>query len=167
MIMKKKLLTIIGLFATVAIFAQVRLGHINSAELLELMPEKTEAVEKTQKLAGELQKKMETMSAEYQQKITEYQKSQGTMSQAIRQSTESDIMALEERIRQFQVTAQEEIAKEEQRLLQPILDKARTAIENVAKANGFAYIFDTSTGATVYEGGENVMPLVKKELGLQ
>ena len=145
----------------------MRLGHINSAELLELMPEKKVAVEKTQKLASDLQVKMESMSAEYEQKIADYQKGQATMSQTIRQSTESDIMALQQRIQQFQVTAQEEIGKEEQRLLQPILDKARTAIENVAKANGFTYIFDVSTGATVYEGGEDVLPLVKKELGMQ
>lgn len=147
--------------------AQIRLGHINSQELLELMPEKAVAFKKAESLATELQKKLETMSAEYEQKVTAYQAKEATMSQTIKQSTVAEITSLQQRIQQFQTTAQDEIAKEEQRLLQPILDKARNAISNVAKTNGFAYIFDISSGATVYEGGEDVLPLVKKELGIQ
>lgn len=165
--MKKHIILLFALVLGVAANAQIRLGHINSQELLEMMPEKEVAFQKAEKLAGELQKKLETMTAEYEQKVATYQNSQETMSQTIKQSTVAEIQSLQQRIQQFQGTAQDEIAKEEQRLLQPILDKARNAISNVAKANGFAYIFDVSSGATVYEGGENIMPLVKKELGIQ
>lgn len=165
--MKKYIILTLALVIGVAASAQIRLGHINSQELLELMPEKDVAFKKAESLATELQKKLETMTAEYEQKVADYQNKQATMSQTIKQSTVAEITSLQQRIQQFQGTAQEEIAKEEQRLLQPILDKARNAIANVAKTNGFAYIFDISSGATVYEGGENILPLVKKELGIQ
>lgn len=147
--------------------AQIKLGHINTQELLELMPEREAAFKKAEALAKELQSKLETMSAEYEQKVTDYQAKEATMSQTIKQATIAEINSLQQRIQQFQATAQEEIAKEEQRLLQPILDKARTAITNVSKANGFAYVFDVSTGATIYQGGEDILPMVKKELGIQ
>jgi outer membrane protein len=165
--MKKHIILMLALVIGFAASAQIRLGHINSQELLEMMPEKAAAFKKAESLATELQKKLETMSAEYEQKVTDYQAKEATMSQTIKQSTVAEITSLQQRIQQFQTTAQEEIAKEEQRLLQPILDKARNAISNVAKTNGFAYIFDISSGATVYEGGENILPLVKKELGIQ
>ena len=31
---------------------------------------------------------------------------------------------------------------------------------------GFTYIFDTSSGATVYTGGENVVDMVRAKLGM-
>ena len=48
----------------------------------------------------------------------------------------------------------------------PILEKARLAIEAVGKKNGFTYVFDASMGILLFENGENIMPLVKTELGL-
>lgn len=52
-------------------------------------------------------------------------------------------------------------------LVQPLIDKAKKAIEEVAKENGFTYIIDTSSGALLYSGGEDILPLVKKKLNLQ
>ena len=40
------------------------------------------------------------------------------------------------------------------------------AIEEVGAEQGFTYIFDTSAGATVFNGGEDVLALVKAKLGL-
>ena len=40
------------------------------------------------------------------------------------------------------------------------------AIEEVGKAHGFTYIFDSSMGATLYNGGEDVTGLVKTKLGI-
>ena len=54
----------------------------------------------------------------------------------------------------------------EQSLLEPMIQRARTAIEEVGAEEGFTYIFDTSTGSTVYNGGEDVLALVKAKLGL-
>jgi outer membrane protein len=44
---------------------------------------------------------------------------------------------------------------------------AKKAIEQVAKENGYTYIFDTSVGAVLYwEESDNVLSLVKKKLNL-
>jgi len=52
--------------------------------------------------------------------------------------------------------------------MKPIVDKANAAISKVAKANGFVYVFDVSTGAVAYFSDQSidVLPLVKKELGI-
>ena len=49
------------------------------------------------------------------------------------------------------------------------MTKAQNAIEAVAKANGFTYIFDISAGGIVYfsDNSIDVLPLVKKELGIE
>lgn len=49
------------------------------------------------------------------------------------------------------------------------MTKATNAIKEVAKENGFTYIFDMSSGAILFasETSEDILPLVKKKLGIQ
>ena len=42
----------------------------------------------------------------------------------------------------------------------------QNAIDKVAKANGYAYIFDTKI-LLYYDNGDDITPLVKKELGIK
>jgi outer membrane protein len=59
------------------------------------------------------------------------------------------------------------LEQDEQDLINPIIEKAKKAIEQVAKENGYTYIFDTSVGAVLYwEESDNVLSLVKKKLNL-
>ncbi|MFC2096669.1 OmpH family outer membrane protein [Bacteroidota bacterium] len=49
------------------------------------------------------------------------------------------------------------------------MDKAQAAIEKVAKANGFTYVFDLGAGGLLYFSDQSIdiLPLVKKELGIE
>jgi outer membrane protein len=48
-----------------------------------------------------------------------------------------------------------------------MVEKTNAAIKEVADANNFIYIFDTSTGFVLYfEKGEDILPLVKAKLGI-
>ena len=54
----------------------------------------------------------------------------------------------------------------EAQLLSPMIERARLAIEELGASEGFTYIFDTSTGGTVWNGGTDVLPMVKAKLGI-
>lgn len=142
-------------------------GHINSNDLLLLMPERKEAETKIQDEAKKLEQQLSTMTAEYQTKVADYQTNSATMTDLIKQTKAKEIQDLEQRIQDFQQNAQESLQKKEQELLKPIIDKAKKAIEDVAKEGGFGYVFDTSAGVLLFSPeGDNIMPLVKKKLGL-
>ena len=53
--------------------------------------------------------------------------------------------------------------------MQPVIEKARKAIEEVAKEQGLLYVFDMAAGNPIYASEESVdmLPLVKARLGLQ
>ena len=51
-------------------------------------------------------------------------------------------------------------------LMTPFQDKILQAIQDVAKENGYAYIFD-SKNLLYSEGGDDVSALVKKKLGIK
>ena len=62
----------------------------------------------------------------------------------------------------------QDLAAKEDELTRPIIDRARKAINEVAKEGGYTYIFNASEGLLLYnEGGENIMPMVKKKLGIE
>lgn len=162
----KKLVLIFATLVSTTAFAQ-KLGHINSNELLQSMPERAKIEEEIKNYAQELESQMGTMTKEYQAKVQSYQSKEATMTDAIRQDKIQEITNLEERINKFQQSAQKDLQAKEENLLQPVIDKARKAIEDVAKENGYTYIFDSGVGVLLYQkDSDNIMPMVKKKLGL-
>lgn len=164
-----KKLVILGILALLnaGSFAQNKFGYIHSGELLSLMPEKTAAENELQTFAKTLESQMSAMQSEYQASIQEYQSNEASYSDLVKKDKIAAIGNLEERIQAFQQNAQDALQKKEQELLEPILAKARKAIEDVAKEGVFTYIFDSSMGSILYaEEAQNVLPLVKKKLGL-
>ncbi len=156
----------LGMNATV--IAQNKFGHIDTNELLRLMPGREEAQVELERYARELETQFTAMQREFQTKYQDYLENQETFSQLIRQSRERELTSLQERIMEFQESAQEDLMAKENQLLQPIIEKARNAIEEVAKENGFTYVFDRGMGVLLYsEPSDDIMPKVKAKLGIQ
>ena len=50
----------------------------------------------------------------------------------------------------------------------PFIEKAKTAIKEVAKENKYTYVLNAIEDVVIYKDEtDNVMPLVKKKLGIQ
>jgi outer membrane protein len=99
--------------------------------------------------------------------VSDYMENEATMSEIIAQTKAEEIQMLDQRIQAFQQNAQQSLAKKEGEAYQPILDKARKAIEEVAKENDFTYIFDVSAGALLYQPeSDDILALVKTKLGI-
>jgi outer membrane protein len=157
------------MFVSTAMFAQSKgkFGHVSSNDLLLAMPERVVAEKAIQEEAQKLEAQLMAMSNEYQSKVSEYQASLSTMSPLIRDTKAKEIGDLEQRIQNFQMQAQEALQDKEQELLQPLIDKAKKAIAEVATENGYSYVFDSSVGVLLYmPEGDDVLPLVKKKMGI-
>ena len=147
--------------------AQDKLGYINSNELLSIMPESVAMQDELQSYAKGLESSLGAMQAEGEKKLADYQQNEATMSELIKQDKIRELENIQQRILEFQQNAQESLSAKEQELITPILDKARKAINEVAKEGNFTYIFDASTGNILYANeNENILPLVKAKLGL-
>jgi len=146
----------------------LKFGHINSADLIQLMPETKQSDSTLRKFGESLDSQLKTMTAEYQSKLQKYQSGRDSMPDAIRSYKEKELEDLGMRIQDFQQTAQESIQKKKEDLYGPILKKADQAIKDVAKEKGYAYIFDTSAGTVLYaQESDDVMSLVKTKMGLK
>jgi len=149
----------------------VKIGHINSAELLSLMPEVKDADETLKAEAENLDKSYNAMVKEYQTKAQEIQNQieAGTMDDLIRETKIKEIQETEKRIGEFQMSAQEKVAKRKEELYKPILEKADTAIKAVSEKEGYTYVLDSSLGVILFAGSDSVdiLPEVKAQLGIQ
>lgn len=167
-----KVTLIIALLCLVSFssFAQKKqkFGHIDSNELLKLMPGRDSAVAKVTEYATTLENQIKGMQAEFETKYNEYMANEKDMTDLIKQTKQRELQDIQSRIESFQSSAEEDLQKKQTELLQPIIDKAKAAIEKVAKANDYTYIFDAGLGVLLFsDPTEDIMPLVKVELGIK
>ena len=168
--MKTRLLTIF-LFLSISYigWAQQLFGHINSQEIISIMPEAATAQLALQQELGDLQEQGKIMAEEYESQLKDFQINQENMSEAIRNDKLKSLQDLEERITLFQQSAQQSIQLKEAELFEPILTKIQNAIDEVAKDNGYAYVFDIggNAGGLVYKNDSfDITSMVKSKLNL-
>lgn len=154
-------------FANSNIMLAQKTGFINLNDLLLLMPERKKAETDIQDYAKQLDGQLKTMSAEYEGKVGDYQKQESLMTEPVKVDKQKELADLEERIRTFQSTAQESLQKKQNELLEPMVKKAKKAIEEVSKEGGYKQVFDTSAGMILYsDPADDIITAVKKKLSI-
>ncbi len=146
--------------------AQTKVGHIDVSALVPNMPEMKAAESQLKKMQESYDDQYKKMTTDYQTKLEKYQKEAPTAGDALNQSRSLEMEQEGKRIQKFQQDAAAELQKKSEDLQKPILDKARTAIQKVARAKGIQYVLDSSVGSgVIMADGTDLLEDVKKELG--
>ena len=144
--MKKILMIAAMTVMSVAAMAQdFKFGYVDFNEVIMLMPEMDEArktIEENQKTNEEI---LMTMYKEYETKMQQYQQNNATWTPAVREMKEKEIMQLEQNLQQNQQVLQQEIQQLQQQLQAPIYEKAQKAVNELAKAEGLAVVFEKNS----------------------
>jgi outer membrane protein len=164
-------IAIMAIFAGQNVVAQsFKFAHINSDELIKIMPEYDSATVKLEKQRTELVNQLELMTVELNNKADKYNKESKTLTEIVRQAKEQELQDMQNRIQTFQTTAQTTLQEQQVALTQPIFNKVDKAIKEVGKEGGFIYVFDVSKGQMLYfdeAKSTNILALVKTKLGLK
>lgn len=169
--MKKILLLTFGLVMTLAVssFSQ-KFGYINSSALLSELAEVKQADSNLKAFQTQLTKKGQEMVKELQDKAAELERKKelGTVSPKDYQTQAAKLQEEEAAIGKYEQEVYEKLAKKREEEYKPILDRVNTAMQEVAKENGYLIVFDSGTQILLY-GDESldVTPLVKTKLGLK
>ena len=168
--MKKYLLfTLLLAIGVVTDSVAQKFGYVDTQEIIELIPEVKEANAEIETLKTQLQKRGQEMLQALQVKYQglERREAQGEISPKQLETEAAKLKQEEGTIVQFEQESQQKILQKSESLLAPIRDRIQKAIDDVAAENGFAYIFDYSTGFVLYaDNATNVGSLVKAKLGL-
>lgn len=165
-----KFLLVALLFTSSAtLMAQNKFGYLNSREVISLMPELDTINSQLEAYQKELTSTFEAMQTEYTTKVADFQKNTAQWTQIMNDQKVKEINSLRDNIQSYQEAAQEDSAKKQQDLMEPVFKKVQDAINVVGKENSFTYVFDTSTGTLLFideATAINVLPLVKTKLGI-
>lgn len=151
--------------ACLNIISAQKVGHLNLDSLINNMAETKTAQQVIDKLRKDLEQEVITMQTEFETKVQDFQAKENTYTEPVKQSKITSLQQLQKRIEDFKNDASAEIQKKYAELTAPIVDKAKKAIDAVAKENGYKYILDTSVGNVLYsEATDDVYSTVLKKL---
>jgi outer membrane protein len=159
------------MISAVAVSAQkkvTKIAVINSQELLDKMPEYDSIQSVYEKEYREIEQAMQQMYTDLQQKQEYYVANVDSMTPFMASMKKQEIQDLTTRLQGFEQNAQQQLQQTIQRLQQPLIDKIKKAIEDVAKENGYTHVIDLAQGSLLYfDESFDIMDLVKKKLNIQ
>lgn len=168
--MKKAIVVLALIFGAFTVNAQSKLGHINTSELIEQMPQTDSIQKKLLAIQAQWEEILKEKEVELQTKIQAYQKlaSDPNANPQIIEVKRSELEKLQTSYQETQQQANSDLQLKQEELLQPLLDKVKKAIEEVAKAKGYDYIIDSTEGsALLYTNpSSDIMNDVKAKLGV-
>jgi outer membrane protein len=163
---KKSIVAIAAIFCVSFSQAQ-KIAHLSFDSLVSLMPETKIATDAAQNYYKGLEQEVIAMQTELENKYKDYLEKEPMMSELAKRNKQEDLQQLQNRIQDFQQKAEMDVKRKQAELTAPIFDKAKKAIEAVAKENGYKYVLDTSPQNTTVlysETPEDILNLVKKKL---
>ena len=162
----KSLFVAIMLFvgATSFVNAQSKVAHIDTQALAESMPEMKAAQSQLEKLQKTYDTEIKTLMKEYEAKMKQYGVEAESKTAEENAKRAEEVQGISSSINAYRQSALEDLQKKQEDLIAPILDKARTAIEKVGRAQGYQYVMDSSS--LLLAEGKDLLVDVKKELGI-
>nr|WP_321407708.1 OmpH family outer membrane protein [uncultured Carboxylicivirga sp.] len=147
----------------------MKFGHLNSNELMTIMPEFKEMQSQLEADFKVKEDQLAVMQEDLQKKQLEYQQTASALTPAERQAKESEMGEMSQKVQNYYLLAQQQMQAKQNELTTPIIQKLKTAITEVGDENGFLYIFDLASRVPVFNSQKSidVTPLVKAKLGIQ
>lgn len=160
---------VIFVAASTAIDSTVKIGYINSIEILQDLPEMKSANADLEVLQNQLMKKGEKMAQDLQAKAKAYmqKKQAGQVSPSAAAEEEQKLQEEDQEIQKFGMDMQQQIADKRSELLKPIQDKISNALDAVGAEGGYTIIVDIAgaPGVIVYaDEATNISAAVKAKL---
>ncbi|HJW31210.1 MAG TPA: OmpH family outer membrane protein [Saprospiraceae bacterium] len=174
--MNTKLKYILGLTVCLMLVAlntkAQKFGYVDSGAILESLPKVKEAESNLDALNKQLQAKGQKMMEDFQAKYEELQRrvQAGDITPKDQETQSAALEEQRQKIVQYDQDMQSQLADKRDTLLAPILKEVKTAIQTVAKDNGYTYVFDGSPGVGVLlyaDETTNLTALVKEKLGVK
>jgi outer membrane protein len=152
-----------------AVSAQ-KIGHLNSGNIIALMPDAAKAdsglIIYRKELVAKGDSAGKVFETEYKAFVEAY--NAGTLSQIQQQKRQEDLEKQQQILQNYSQEIDQRIANLRRQLLQPILAKLDEALQAVGKEGGYQAIFDSSNGSTLFaQESDDVTALVKAKLGLK
>lgn len=147
MIRKFLTTTLVILFlATLSVNAQLRIGFMNTQEVLNQLPEREKIENEINDFISQRQQQLQARTAAFQDSVAQYQENQSSMTEAQRKQREQELTDMQTELNELQQSYRMDVQRKRNELLQPIFDRINRAIEAIAKQRGLDFVINEATG---------------------
>ena len=143
-----------------------KIGYISADEIIQLMPEAATVQKELDQYQQSLYQNAQDKQTALNESIQKFMKDSATMSPSLKEVKRSDLQKQSQELSGEQQKIQNEFEQKRQELSVPIQKKLQTAIEEVAKENGYTYVMPREA-LIVMPPSNDIGPLVIKKLGLK
>jgi outer membrane protein len=165
--MNKFILALAVVLSATCLQAQTKVGTIDADYILGQMPEISKVEEGLKTYNTELQAELETSIKKYEELIAVYQANNATYEEVEKTSKESEIMELENEIKNFRQKASVLIQMRRNELTKPYYSKIDVAMKAVISAQGYTQIFNSSAnGLSFADPKFDITEAVVEKLGI-
>jgi len=143
-----------------------KIGYISADEIIQLMPEAATVQTQLDEFQQSLYKNAEDQRTALNEAVQKFYKDSTTMSPSLKEVKRTDLQKQVQDLSGMDQKIQNQFEQKRQELSLPIQKKLQAAIEEVAKENGYTYVFPRE--ALIYmPPSSDIGPLVRKKLGLK
>lgn len=140
----------------------LKVGYVNLEYIVQSMPEREAVDAELNTFYSQLSKKMQAKVQELQAQHASLQKKE-----KLTEQDQMTLQQLEQDFKKFDQESQKKLMDKRVSLYQPLYEKAKYAITQIAKTHGYTYILNSRGGAIIYaEEAHDLSSLVFKQLGL-
>jgi len=164
-VIKTLLLLAVFTLGFTTITAQTKVAHINSEALVSSLPAYKALQTKLEKLGKSYQDEVTSLETTLKTKLQKYDAESASQTPETNAARQQEVQLEAQKIEQYKAAAMQDIQKQEQTGLKPILDKAQKAVEDVAAAQGYDYVLNAN--GLVVAKGKDLLADVKAKLGVQ
>ena len=151
--LKQKQLIIFFISIWSIVFAELKIGYIDSNAIMGSFEEVKQVQVDLEKEQRRLENELNNLMTRLDSLNQDYERQRLLMSETRRKEKENDLRKLEENIQKFQMEKfgpEGEIYRKQNTLLKPVLTKIDAAIKNVGSEQSYDFILDSMSGALLY-----------------
>ncbi|TAL68671.1 MAG: OmpH family outer membrane protein [Bacteroidetes bacterium] len=131
----------------------ISIGVVDIETIVKSMPEADNADKMIKDVGLKYRDSLQVIEKEYMAKVDDFDKQKTMMTPDQQKKEQENIRAIQVRYQQFQEEkfgVQGEIAQMREKLLEPIRNKVKAAIESVAKEEKLNFVLDKGSSALLY-----------------
>ncbi|HET6273963.1 MAG TPA: OmpH family outer membrane protein [Bacteroidota bacterium] len=145
--MKHSVLVVIALLVAGLASAQSKIGHINSETIMQALPEAVDAQRSLDGMVAQWESELQKMQSDWKKKFDEYDKKKLILTDQARADAEKELRELDQSIADFRnkkFGQSGELFQKQNEVMKPIQNKIFKVLEDIAKEDGYDYVFDRS-----------------------
>jgi len=145
--MRIRFILFLMVVCAVSLSAQMKIGHLSSEYILKQLPDAQDAQKQLDGLVVDWQNELDKMQKEWGQRFDEYDKRKLIMTEGRRAEAERELRTLDQKIVEFRnkkFGQNGELFTKQNELMKPVQDRVFKAIQEVAVALEYDYVFDKS-----------------------